>query len=191
MLAVHVILPRLLSRFPFSFSFFFYYVSLFYSHSTSLSSLCPSHSECLPWDLHLLSDNMQTGVSDFASLVLSSMFPLLLHLCLSSAACLFKRHEKYYILTEASDSSHFFLFSFFCRSTWKKGQLYDEKCREKLNPLVAARHLLYCSENTEWCHKFLPDFFFLFFFSRRACIAEFAPLVVKHNYCQGGVSQLI
>lgn len=116
-----------------------------------LPSSCPPRSEWLPSDLHLLGDNMQTAVSDFASLILSSVFPLPLHLYPSDAACLFKKHGKYSTATEALD---FFFFSTGPRA--KRGQLCGEKCRAKMKPI---RHCT-PSENTERCHKFLLDFYF-------------------------------
>lgn len=73
-----------------------------------LPSSRPPRSEWLPSDPHLLGDNMQTAVCDFASLILSSVFPLPLHLYPSDAASLFKRYGK--CSTTKWGCGHFFFF---------------------------------------------------------------------------------
>lgn len=123
-----------------------------------LPSSCPRRSEWLPSDLHLLGDNMQTPASDFASLILSSVFPLPLHLST------FKTHQKYSTATEALD---FFFFS--AGPCAKRGQLCGERCRAKIKPISHCTP----SENTELCHEFLLVFFF------------FSPLTVKPICCRG------
>lgn len=121
-----------------------------------LPSPCPPRSEWLPSDLHLLGDNMQTAVSDFASLILSSVFPLPLHLYPSDAACLFKKHGKYSTATEALD------FFFFLQDPVQKGVNYVVKSAEqKLSPLGTAHHLRTQSGAINFC----LIFFFFFFLS--------------------------
>lgn len=117
-----------------------------------LPSSRPPHSEWCPRTLHLPGDNVQTAASDFASFILSSVFPLPLHLYPFDAARLFKKAQKMF-----HRNWLLYLFIFFLMQVHvTKGVNYIVKSAvRKLNPLAGAHHLRTLSHAIHFCQTFL------------------------------------